>query len=101
VGTPPGTGKTKFVKDYAHTLGREFRKIDLGGLNDPHELHGFHSTYLNSRPGHIINALAGCERTNPIILLDEIEKTGTGVPHQMGHTTLLSYTACSVSVCSN
>ena len=74
---PPGTGKTKFVKDYARTLGREFSKIDLGGLNDPHELRGFHATYLNSRPGHIINALVGCETTNPIILLDEIDKTGT------------------------
>ncbi len=74
---PPGIGKTTIVSNYAHAVGREFRKIDLGGLNDPHELRGFHATYQDSRPGHIISAIAGCESANPIILLDEIDKTGT------------------------
>ncbi len=73
---PPGIGKTTIVSHYAHAVGREFRKIDLGGLNDPHELRGFHATYQDSRPGRIISALAGCETANPIILLDEIDKTG-------------------------
>jgi len=74
---PPGIGKTTIVSNYAQAVGREFRKIDLGGLNDPHELRGFHATYQDSRPGRIISALAGCESANPIILLDEIDKTGT------------------------
>ncbi len=72
----PGVGKTRFVKDYANALGREFRRIDLGGMNDPSELLGFSSTYLHSRPGRLISTLAGCETPNPIILLDEIDKTG-------------------------
>ena len=73
---PPGVGKTTIVGKYARALGREFRRIDLGGLNDPQELHGFHATYLNARPGRIISVLAGCTTANPVILLDEIDKTG-------------------------
>ena len=74
---PPGIGKTTIVSNYARSVGREFRKIDLGGMNDPQELLGFHATYRDSRPGRIISALAGCETANPIVLLDEIDKTGT------------------------
>ncbi|MEX6430541.1 AAA family ATPase [Ferrimicrobium acidiphilum] len=74
---PPGIGKTTIVSNYARSVVREFRKIDLGGLTDPQELLGFHATYRDSRPGRIISALAGCETANPIILLDEIDKTGT------------------------
>ncbi len=73
---PPGVGKTKVAKEYARALGREFRKIDLGGLNDPHQLRGFHVTYLRAEPGQIISAVASCETANPVVLLDEIDKTG-------------------------
>ena len=72
----PGVGKTKVAKEYAHALGREFRKIDLGGLSDPQQLLGFHATYQRSGPGNIISAVASCETSNPVILLDEIDKTG-------------------------
>ena len=72
----PGVGKTKVAKEYAHALGREFRKIDLGGLSDPQQLLGFHATYQRSGPGNIISAVASCETANPVILLDEIDKTG-------------------------
>lgn len=73
---PPGVGKTKVAKEYARALGREFRKIDLGGLNDPHQLRGFHVTYNRAEPGQIISAVASCETANPVVLLDEIDKTG-------------------------
>ena len=73
---PPGVGKTKVAKEYARALGREFRKIDLGGLSDPQQLLGFHATYQRSGPGNIISAVASCETANPVILLDEIDKTG-------------------------
>ncbi len=72
----PGVGKTKVAKEYAHALGREFRKIDLGALSDPQQLLGFHATYQRSGPGNIISAVASCETSNPVILLDEIDKTG-------------------------
>ncbi|WP_276969459.1 AAA family ATPase, partial [Ferrimicrobium acidiphilum] len=72
----PGVGKTKVAKEYALALGREFRKIDLGGLSDPQQLLGFHATYQRSEPGNIISAVASCETANPVILLDEIDKTG-------------------------
>lgn len=75
--SPPGIGKTAIVNNYARSVGREFRKIDLGGLIDPQELLGFDATYRDSRPGRIISALAGCETANPIILLDEIDRTGS------------------------
>ena len=74
---PPGVGKTKIAKEYARAVGREFRKLDLGGLRDPQQLRGFHVTYARSGPGHIITAIASCETSNPIVLLDEIDKANS------------------------
>ncbi len=71
---PPGVGKTTLASSIANALKRKFAKISLGGLNDPNELTGHRRTYLGSEPGKIISTLIKTESTNPVILLDEVDK---------------------------
>ncbi len=71
---PPGVGKTTFASSVANSIGRKFTKISLGGMNDTSELIGHRKTYIGSNPGKIINALIKCKQSNPIILLDEVDK---------------------------
>ncbi|MCR4581304.1 MAG: endopeptidase La [Bacilli bacterium] len=71
---PPGTGKTTFSICLAEVLNREFIKISLGGLSDSAELTGHRRTYLGASPGKIIQGLSKCGTSNPVILLDEVDK---------------------------